>query len=168
MVKFIIIGKGKMKKRNNLSYFLITLTFFTYLNFYGSNLIAYKLMHNWHYTNALFSIVYTQNTGAAFSIMQNSTAFLIGLSIISFFAIIFYIIKNIAYVSFKITFFASLLLSGILGNLYERITFGYVRDFFNLNFVNFPIFNISDIFINIGVVGIIILILLIKTPVRDE
>jgi len=58
------------------------------------------------------------------------------------------------------------LLAGILGNLYERIALGYVRDFFDLAFVNFPIFNISDIFINIGVLGIIILILLDKKPIK--
>lgn len=38
-----------------------------------------------------------------------------------------------------------------------------VRDFFELTFVNFPVFNISDIFINIGVIALIILILLKKT-----
>ena len=41
----------------------------------------------------------------------------------------------------------------------ERIFFGYVRDFIKLNFVDFPVFNISDIFINIGVLGLIFIIL---------
>ena len=35
---------------------------------------------------------------------------------------------------------------------------GYVRDFFKLNFVDFPVFNISDIFITIGVLALIVLI----------
>jgi len=43
--------------------------------------------------------------------------------------------------------------------LYERIYFGYVRDFFKLNFINFPVFNISDIFINISVILLIIIII---------
>ena len=63
----------------------------------------------------------------------------------------------------KSIFFVSLLTAGIAGNLHERIVFGYVRDFFELTFVNFPVFNISDIFINIGVIALIILILLKKT-----
>ena len=63
----------------------------------------------------------------------------------------------------KSIFFVSLLTAGIAGNLHERIVFGYVRDFFDLTFVNFPVFNISDIFINIGVIALIILILLKKT-----
>ena len=48
----------------------------------------------------------------------------------------------------------------LLSFLYERIHFGFVRDFFKLNFIDFPVFNISDIFINIGVFVILILGLL--------
>ncbi len=43
---------------------------------------------------------------------------------------------------------------------------GFVRDFFELTFISFPIFNVSDIFINIGVFGIIVLILLSKKPIK--
>ena len=50
--------------------------------------------------------------------------------------------------------------AGIAGNLHERIVYGFVRDYFQLNFVHFPIFNISDIFINIGVIALVILILI--------
>ena len=52
-----------------------------------------------------------------------------------------------------------MLIAGILCNTYERIVFGYVRDFFKLNFVNFPVFNISDVFINISVFAIVIIII---------
>ena len=63
----------------------------------------------------------------------------------------------------KSIFFSSILAAGIAGNLHERIVFGFVRDFFELKFVDFPVFNISDIFINIGVIALIILILIRKT-----
>ena len=52
-----------------------------------------------------------------------------------------------------------MLLAGISCNMAERISFGYVRDFFKLNFIDFPVFNISDIFINIGVIAVIIIII---------
>ena len=39
------------------------------------------------------------------------------------------------------------------------ISLGYVRDFIKLNFINFPIFNISDIFINISVLAIMVIII---------
>ena len=63
----------------------------------------------------------------------------------------------------KTIFFIALLSAGVAGNLHERIVYGYVRDFFQLNFVNFPVFNIADIFINIGVIALIIIILIKKT-----
>ena len=60
-------------------------------------------------------------------------------------------------------FFIALLSAGIAENLHERIIYGYVRDYFQLNFINFPVFNISDILINVGVIALIIMILIKKT-----
>ena len=54
----------------------------------------------------------------------------------------------------------SFILGGTVGNGIDRITKGYVIDFINLNFLSFPVFNIADISINIGL--IIILYGLIK------
>lgn len=155
-----------MRKLNKFIYFITSFSFLTCANIYFSNLIAEKLANGWVFSNCLLKIVYVQNTGAAFSIMQDSTKFLIGLSIIALWVIFYYIIKNITNLSMKSIFFVSFLISGILGNLYERFFFGFVRDFFDLNFITFPIFNISDIFINIGVLGIIILILLTKKNIK--
>jgi len=148
------------KKLSNFAYFCVTFLFFTCFNLYFSNLISYKLLNGLEFTSPLFNLVLTKNTGAAFSIMQNSTAFLIALSLIGFLAILYFVIKDLKTLRMKEILFISFLMAGILGNLYERAFLGYVRDFFELAFVNFPIFNISDIFINIGVIGIATLILL--------
>lgn len=156
-----------MRKISSFKYFLITFLFFTCFNFYYSNLISQKLAQGWHFSNSLVRIIYVENTGAAFSIMQNSTKFLIFLSVIAFLSILYYIIKNLKTIEMTEVFFLSFLTSGILGNLAERVFLGHVRDFFDLAFINFPIFNISDIFINIGVLGIIILILLTKKPIKS-
>ena len=155
-----------MKKPSKFIYFLVAFSFFTLLNFYFSNLISYKLAHGWQFSSSLIKLIYVENTGAAFSLMQNSTNFLIILSIIALLMIFYFAIKNLENLYFKGFLFLSILTSGILGNLVERLLFGHVRDFFELTFINFPIFNISDVFINIGVFGIIILILLAKKPIR--
>ena len=56
----------------------------------------------------------------------------------------------------KIDLFSySFILGGSIGNGYDRISKGYVVDFINLNFIDFPIFNIADISINIGLIIII-------------
>lgn len=155
-----------MKKLSNFIYFIVTFSFMTFVNFYFSNLIANKLLNGWNFSNSLFKIIYIENTGAAFSLMQHSTKILIILSIIALFAIFYYFFRNISTIYKKEIFFLSLLLAGICGNLYERIFLGYVRDFFDLSFISFPIFNISDIFINIGVIGIIFLIIKTKRPIK--
>lgn len=155
-----------MKKTNNLAYFCITFILFNLFNFYCSNLISLKLEQGMHFSNQIIHLNYVKNTGAAFSILQNSTNFLMILSIIAFCALFFYIIKNLNTLKMKEIFFLSILISGILGNFYERFFFGYVRDYFELTFINFPIFNISDTFINIGVFGIIVLLLLTKKPIK--
>jgi len=155
-----------MKKLSNFIYFGITLLFFSFVDFYFSNLISQKLAHGWHSVGPIFKIVYVENTGAAFSIMQNSTTFLIILSVLALVGIVYFVIKNIENLYMRDLLFVSFLTSGILGNLYERAFLGYVRDFFDLTFINFPIFNISDIFINIGVLGIIVLLLATKKQIK--
>ena len=105
------------------------------------------------------SLIYVKNTGAAFSILENSKLFLIIFSIVALGMILYYSIKNSEKFSTISAFWAAMLVAGISCNLYERIMFGYVRDFFKLNFIDFPVFNISDVFINIGVLAIIIIII---------
>lgn len=151
-----------MKRQTKFLYFALWVLFFAGLNFYFTNLISYKLEGGWKFSSNLLNIVYAENTGAAFSIMQNSTKFLMILSVIALVAIFYFVLKNLSKLALKELFFVSFLITGIVGNLYERLFFGHVRDFFELAFMNFPIFNISDVFINIGVLGIIILILLSK------
>ncbi len=155
-----------MKKLNNFTYFCTTFLLLASANLYLSNLIVERLSQGYNFSTKFIRIIYTENTGAAFSIMQNSTNILIVISIIALFGIFYYVIKNLALSSKKELFFLSFLTAGILGNLCERIFLGCVRDFFDLMFINFPIFNISDIFINIGVIGIIILILIAKKPIK--
>ena len=52
--------------------------------------------------------------------------------------------------------------SGIMSNCHERIVLGYVRDYIQLNFVNFPVFNVADIFITLGVIALVGILLFYK------
>lgn len=155
-----------MKKTSNFIYFLATLFLLIGINIYSSSLIANKLSNGWTYSNSLINLVYIKNTGAAFSIMQHSTKILIAISVIALVIMLYYVITNLEKILMKEIFCLSLLMAGMIGNLYERVIFGYVRDFIDLSFINFPIFNISDTFINIGVFAIIILILLTKKQIK--
>lgn len=160
------IQKVKMKKQSNLAYFACSFLVLLFVDVYFSKLITYKLLHGFKFSTPILRILYAENTGAAFSILQNSRLFLIGLSIIALIFIAYFVIKNIQNISKLDLLLISFLSAGISGNLYERIFIGYVRDFFDLAFIKFPIFNISDVFINIGIFGIIVLILLNKKPFK--
>ena len=146
-----------MSKRSKISYFLISSIFFIIFDNYFSNIVLENIQNLPE--NPLFDLIFVQNSGAAFSILQNSRVFLIGFSILALLGIVVYLIKNIKATSTITVFWASLLIAGIFCNTYERITYGFVRDFFKLNFVNFPVFNISDIFINVSVFAIVVIII---------
>ena len=152
-----------MEKASKFIYFAVCYVFFIFTDLYLSNMMVEQLTSGYKLSNPVFTLNYIKNTGAAFSILQNSRELLIILSMIAIVLLALYVIKHIKTISLKSIFFISLLSAGIAGNLHERIVYGYVRDFFQLNFINFPVFNISDIFINVGVIALIILILLKRT-----
>ncbi len=106
-----------------------------------------------------FNIKYINNFGASFSILKDSRVFLIILSLIALIILVRYVnsfkrnIGNILGFGF--------LIGGILGNLSDRVLFGYVRDFldFYIFGYDFPVFNLADSFICIGVFILIISII---------
>lgn len=143
---------------SKLLYFVVTFGFFVGVNSFFADLC----IRNSGYSNELVSLTYVKNTGAAFSILQNSTTLLVGVSIAALILILIYVLKHLKTIKMKELFFISLLSAGVFGNLYERITLGYVRDFFDLRMFDFPVFNISDVFINLAVAALIILLIVKK------
>ena len=149
--------RKQMSKNSKVIYLFITTIFFILLNFFFSDIIlqnGYKLTEN-----PIFDITFIQNQGAAFNLFDGYKVFLVVFAILAFILLIYYLVKQVEKISVLGLFFSSLLLSGIFNNMCERLMFGFVRDFIKLNFIDFPVFNISDIFINIGVFGMIIIIL---------
>lgn len=116
----------------------------------------------------LIDFVYIQNTGAAFSSFQHMTTLLIIISIIAILAITYELIRNYKKYSLLLFLFSSILIAGIFCNTLERITLGYVQDFISFKFITFPVFNISDILINFGVLAIMYLIITKKYLKNDE
>jgi len=146
-----------MPKKSKIIYLIITILFFIFFDTYFSNLIIRYL--SGLPENPVMDLIFVQNTGAAFSILQNSKIFLIIFAIFAMAGIIFYTFKHIEKASTITLFWTSMLIAGVFCNMYERVAFGYVRDFFKLKFVDFPVFNISDVFINVSVFAIVIIII---------
>ena len=101
-----------------------------------------------------FTIDYLENDGAAFNIFSGSRILLSLVSIIFSFVLIYIIIKNNINKTIELLSY-SFILGGTMGNGLDRILKGYVVDFINLNFINFAVFNIADVSINIGFILIL-------------
>ena len=104
-----------------------------------------------------FSITLAKNTGGAFSIFSNSTCFLVLVTIVFAFVLIKFINKEEKLTTFKSLTYA-FIIAGMLGNFFDRVVRGYVIDYlhFNIFGYDFPIFNLADILIVVGV-GLMIL-----------
>ena len=111
-------------------------------------------MHSITLIPNLIDFIYTENTGAAFGMLSNNTWFLIGFTAVFIVGFVLFDIFNhsknwfyrIGYV---------LVLAGAIGNLVDRIMFGFVRDFIAISFFPF-IFNVADIFVTVGTVLLMI------------
>ena len=102
----------------------------------------------------LFKLDFVRNYGAAFNIFSGSRVFLSLISI--FFSILLiYLILRKNTLNFFDLYSYSFILGGTIGNGIDRIYKGFVVDFINLNIINFPVFNIADISINIGFIFLV-------------
>ena len=151
--------KKKVNNINNFIYFAISFITLALIDFYCASLIVKNLVNGFVFNSPVVNLVYAKNTGAAFSLLSDSNKLLSTFAILVIFVVFLYLIHNINNTSKKFLFLLSIFTAGIFGNLYERLTYGYVRDFFDLAFMDFPIFNISDIYISVAVVGFIIAII---------
>ena len=106
-----------------------------------------------------FYITYVHNYGGAWSIMSNKVMLLVIITFVIIYILIKYMDKFKVNKNNVVAF--GLLFGGILGNLIDRICFGYVKDFFDFKIFgyDFPVFNIADIAIVFGVILMIIAII---------
>ena len=97
--------------------------------------------------------------GAAFGIMSGSTLTLIIVSFVLIVALfIFNYFMKADSIFYSISF--GFIIGGAIGNLYDRLALGYVRDFIFLDFwPSFPVFNFADSFLCVGAVMLAIFIL---------
>ena len=127
----------------SLSIFIVLIDQFTkYLIFYNNKLLINKDF-------LLFKLDFVRNYGAAFNIFSGSRIFLSLISIFFSILLIYLIFRKNSLNLFELYSY-SFILGGTIGNGIDRIYKGFVVDFINLNIINFPVFNIADISINIG------------------
>lgn len=104
----------------------------------------------------ILRLTYITNTGAAWNILDNHIIIISLISIVSIIFLLYYMNNFKLNKRNKLAFI--LLFGGIISNLFDRIFYGYVIDYIDFN-INFPIFNLADSFIVIGIFLLIIAIL---------
>jgi len=116
--------------------------------------------------NKVFGLYYVENKGISFSMLSSKMALIIIITSIIMLILIYVMIKTPKtkyFMPFSIVL--SVIVGGAAGNMIDRIFRGFVIDFIMLDFINFPIFNVADIFV---CVGLFILVILIIFKYKDK
>lgn len=117
---------------------------------------------NYKFFNGLLEFKFVKNYGAAFGILQERKWLFIVITIIVISVLMVYLIKYSAEIHMLNKIAISILIGGAIGNFIDRIRLGYVIDFIQVDIIksiNFPVFNIADIFIVIGTALLMIIII---------
>ena len=104
------------------------------------------------------SLTYLKNSGAAFSMLENQQWFFTIITLIAMGAAFVYLYRHIKG-SLWLLLGLTLIISGGIGNFIDRVRQGFVVDMFHLDFMNFAIFNVADIYLTVGV-GLLLIYLL--------
>jgi len=137
-----------------------------FLDQFSKYLIRQRLPigHSIPVVKSVFHITYVENTGIAFGFFPQGQYLFIIISIIIIVAIVFFERRKVLKLP-RGKFFLGLILGGALGNLIDRLKFGFVVDF--LDFRIWPVFNLADSGVFIG--GIILAFFLLKRrPGKEE
>ena len=103
---------------------------------------------------------YLENKGAAFGLLQNKQIFFSVITVLFIAASIFIIVKipkNRYFLPCMLT--VCVLFSGALGNFIDRLVHKYVVDFIYFSIIDFPVFNVADIYVTLSVITFVVLLL---------
>ena len=104
----------------------------------------------------LFHLTYVQNDGAAFSILRGQQwLFAVLFAALTVAVILEFRKKKMNFTPFEHWCIVAIWAGG-LGNMIDRLRFGYVVDMVNLEFMNFPVFNVADCFITCGCIALMV------------
>lgn len=110
--------------------------------------------------SGILELHYLENKGAAFGLLKGQRSFIILVGVIVLLACLYVLIKTPGKRKYIIGHvLISLIITGAVGNLTDRVLYNYVIDFIYFCFIKFPIFNFADIFITIASIILVILLL---------
>lgn len=110
--------------------------------------------------DGVLELRYLENRGAAFGMFRDQKWFFVFIATVISIAIVYVIVHippSKRYIPVHICL--TLIVSGAVGNMVDRVYLGYVRDFIYFSIIDFPIFNFADICVSVGTVILVLLIL---------
>ena len=111
----------------------------------------FSLHEGMEFMNGIVSILYVRNTGAAWGMFEGKMFFFYLITAVAVGTLLYLMFKEKGKSKLLLTAY-SLILAGAIGNFIDRIRLGYVVDMFKFEFIDFPIFNVADICLTIGVI----------------
>ena len=118
----------------------------------------------------LIEFTYHENPGAAWGMLQNHRWVFMLTSTVAIIAITLYLAKNLNTLHRLSVISFTLIVAGGVGNMIDRVLIGYVVDFINFLFIDFPVFNFADMCVTVGAATMIVWLLFVDLPssVREE
>ncbi|MBO5241243.1 MAG: signal peptidase II [Lachnospiraceae bacterium] len=110
--------------------------------------------------DGVFELQYLENRGAAFGMLQNGQVFFVFAAVVMMTAILFVLIKAPMEKKYRPWHvFLVMIAAGGIGNMIDRLRLDYVVDFFYFSLIDFPIFNVADIYVTVGTALFLIMLL---------
>ncbi|GAX02805.1 lipoprotein signal peptidase [Secundilactobacillus pentosiphilus] len=106
----------------------------------------------------VLSLTYIRNDGAAWSMLAGQQWFFLIISVAALAIMIWFLVRYRHHWQYDIGL--AFMIAGTLGNFYDRLINGFVVDMFQLDFINFPIFNFADTCLTVGVIWIMVVLFL--------
>ncbi len=116
----------------------------------------------------VLELYYLENHGAAFGVLQNARTFFLIVTIFAMAAVFYVLIKTPADKKYLLLRALVVLIgAGAVGNVIDRILFSYVRDFIYFSLIDFPVFNVADIYVTCATICLVLSILLYYKDEHD-
>ena len=109
----------------------------------------------------VFSFNYLQNNGAAWNILAGKMWIFYIITLVASIVVIYYLF-NLKYQNITFDIGLALIFGGVIGNFMDRLQMHYVVDMFQLDFINFNIFNIADMAITVGLLLVFIYLIFLE------
>lgn len=152
-------GTRKKKRYLTVLIWIVILTIFDQLSKIAADQFL-KFREPFVLIRNVFQLEYLENRGAAFGILQNRQEIFCLITILALLGLTFLFVRMPASPRYRpMSICYVLFMAGALGNFIDRTLQGYVIDFFYFKWINFPIFNVADIYVTTAVILLLVLVL---------